>query len=482
MRTLKNNILKGFFWTGIDVLVNRGFYVLLQFILAKILFPEDYGIVAMAAVFITLLEILNDLGLGAALIQKKKNELSNLHYDTAFWTGLVWGIVLYAAIFFVATPLIANFYQEEILTSVLPCMALTIVISPITAIHRATLVKELQFKKIASVNAISNISAGIVSLLLAYQGFGVWALVFYAVVKVLVAAPVLWIVTKWIPSFRWNFKAFQLLIGFGLFTLGTAIANVFSQKIDYLLIGKFLGATVLGYYSFAFLLTNVLRRQLSGVLGKVLFPIYSQLQEEPKKLFSLYLKILSVNALLVYPVMLGIFLFSEDLLLLVFNSKWNESIPLIKILSVSVVIQMTVNSNQLLFRSYGKVRLEFMLQLVKSFLFFVPLIYFGTVTYGVTGAAVGFGVATFLSALLTLSFLQKTFHMKLNDLYTAFKIPVAMLVTCYSFTWFALQYVSWELALVLYSSSVLIFYTIFAKQQTRFLISIIKNRSKLKEG
>lgn len=481
MVDLKNNILKGFFWTGIDAFVNRGFYVVAQLVLAKLLFPEDYGIVAMAAVFIALLEILNDLGLSAALIQKKKNTLSSIHYDTAFWTGLAWGILLYGVIYFVATPFISKFYEEATLNALIPCMALTILLSPLASIHRAKLIKTLQFKKITEVNAISNIASGLVSLLLAYYGFGVWALVFYSVVKTFVAVPLLFAATRWIPTMRWNLEAFRLLFGFGVFTLGASIANVVSQKIDFLFIGKLIGATALGYYTFAFLLTNILRQQISSVLSKVLYPVYARLQEEPQKLFSLYLKILSVNALIVYPVMLGVFLFSEALLPLLFNNKWDESILLIKILCVSGLFQVTVNSNQILFRSYGKVKLEFMLQLVKSFLFFVPFIYFGIRIYGIVGAAIGFAVATLFSALVTLYFLKKTFNMKVSHLFEAFKVPVAMLLVCSSSTWFILHYLGWQGALVFYCLSVLLFYSIFAKKQKRFLVSILKNRIRKKD-
>tara|TARA_R100000935_G_scaffold58703_1_gene97145 strand:- start:2486 stop:3934 length:1449 start_codon:yes stop_codon:yes gene_type:complete len=476
MEALKNNMLTGFFWTGIDVLVNRGIYVFLQLVLARILFPEDYGIVAMAAVFITLLELINDLGLGSALIQKRNEELSGIHYDTAFWTGVVWAAFLYTIIYFVATPFISKFYGEEILNNVIPCMALTLLFSSVAGIHRAKLIKRLQFKKITLVNTVSTVIAGVVSLFLAYKGFGIWALALYSVVKLCIAVPLLFAATRWSPSFQWSFEAFRLLFGFGVFTLGTAIANVFSQKIDYLVIGKLIGATVLGYYTFAFLLTNVVRQQIVGILGKVLFPVYAQLQDQPKKLFSLYLKMLSVNALIVYPVLLGIFMFSEYMLPLLFDAKWNQSIPLLKILSVSVLIQMTVNSNQLLFRSYGKVRLEFTLQLVKAFLFFIPLIYVGTSTYGVLGAAGGFVLATFLSAVLTLYFLKQIFNMKLNHLVEALKIPVAMLLVCFSSTWLVLYFAGWQVGLAFYGSSVLVFYGIFAKKQTRFIVSVIQNR------
>lgn len=476
MAHLKSNLLKGFLWTGIDALINRGFYIVIQLFLAKLLFPEDYGIVAMAAVFIALLEIVNDLGLGSALIQKETKNLTKLHYDTAFWTGLVWSFLLYTIIYFIGTPAIAAFYDEVLLITVLPCMALSILLSPLVSIHRAKLIKSLQFKKIAVVNTISTVSSGLISLYLAYNGFGVWALVFYSVVKLVVAVPLLFTATKWVPSLHWNLEAFRLLFGFGVFTLGTAITNVFSQKIDFLLIGKLIGAAALGYYTLAFLITNVLRQQISSVLSKVLFPVYSQLQDEPQKLFSLYLKILSVNALIVYPILLGIFLFSEEILPQFFQDKWNESIKLIKILCISGVIQMVVNGNQLLFRSYGKVKLEFLLQLVKSFLFFIPLIYIGILKYEATGAALGYTLAAFCSALLTLFFLGKTFGLRVNHLIEAFKIPVGMLVVCSVFTWFILQNMSWNIALIFYGMSVLIFYTIFAKKQTRFLISIIKNR------
>lgn len=476
MPNLSKSIVSGVFWTGLESILNRGFDIVIQLVLARLLFPEDYGVVGMAAVFITLLAVVNDLGLGAALIQKKEKILVPIHFDTAFWTGIGWSILLYTLVYLLLTPLIAAFYKVNQLVEIIPYMALIILISPINNVHRAQLIKGLQFKKLAFINIISTIIAGCVSISLAYFGYGVWALVFYSISKAGVSVPLFFKATKWFPRLKWSKGAFKMLFGFGVFTLGTSIANVFSQQADYLLVGKLVGSAALGYYTFAFLLTNMLRNQIVGIINKVMYPIYVQLQDEPKRLIKLYLKILSTNAMIIYPIVTGLFLFSESIIPLMFGEKWNESIIIIKILCVSVVIQMTINSNQALFRSYGKVKLEFGLQISKTLLFFIPLLFVGTYYYGLEGAAYGYVIATFCSAVLTLFYLTRIFKISVTDLLNALKYPFIFLVFSIATSISLLQYLMWYFCLIYYLVIIIIFYRYFAKREISFLMSVISKR------
>src|SRR5699024_1908399 len=145
-----------------------------------------FGIVGMAVVFISFLEVLNDLGMNAALIQKKEEKLTSEHFDTAFWTGLAWGLFLFLMMAVIGAPLVAQFYHEEQLRTIIPVMSLTLLLNPINLVHQAQLVKAMNFRKLALINNISNIAAGLIALLLAFLNFGVWALVFYSVSRVIV--------------------------------------------------------------------------------------------------------------------------------------------------------------------------------------------------------------------------------------------------------------------------------------------------------
>lgn len=474
MSSLKKSILGGVLWTTIETVINRGFGFVIQLFLAGLLLPEAYGLVGMAVVFISFLEIFNDLGMNAALIQRKKELLTPIHYDTAFWTGIVWSIFLYVVVVVLITPLAASFYNEEKLNVIMPVMSVTILLSPINLVHRAQLIKAMNFKKLALVNNTSNIISGIIALALAFLGAGVWALVFYAIVKVVVALPLFFKATKWTPVFRWSKDTFKEIFGFGAYTTGTSFSNKITGNIDYLLVGKLVGTVGLGYYTFAFILTNTLRSQIVAIINKVIYPVYATLQDNKKKMLGLFLKVVSLNNLIVYPIILGLFLFAEDIVPLFFGNKWNNSIPILKILCFAVFIQMLNNSHTTLFRAAGEVKLELKLQIIKSLVFFVPLISLGVYYYDLIGAAAGYTLATFLGVSLSFYFMHKIFNLKFLEVYKAVKASVFMMLFCLITTLFLKVFIIWWGALIYYILAVIGVYFIFAREQIVTIFKMVK--------
>lgn len=252
MNNVKKNIIGGVFWTTFQTVVNKGFGFIIQMILARILFPQDYGLVGMAMVVISFIEVLNDLGMNAALVQRKKEKLTSLHFDTAFWTGIFWALFLYLLIFFAVTPIASNFFKEEKLTTIIPVISLSILISPVNAVHRAQLTRAMNFKRLALINNTCNIVSGIVSVGLALVGFGVWALVFYTVLRAFIGLPLYFKATRWFPTWNWDKYAFKDIFGFGIYTTFTSLFNKISGQIDFLLVGKFIGAAALRSIYFFF--------------------------------------------------------------------------------------------------------------------------------------------------------------------------------------------------------------------------------------
>lgn len=480
---VKKSIIGGVFWTTLETVINRGFGLIIQFVLALLLFPEDYGLVGMAVVFIAFLEVFNDLGMNAALIQRKEEKLTPLHFDTAFWTGMAWGLLLYLLMAFVGTPLIADFYGEDKLRMIIPVMSLSLLINPVNLVHQAQLIKAMNFKKLALINNAGNIISGIIALLLAYLGMGVWALVFYSLTKVVVALPLYFKATNWFPKLNWKREMFDDIFGFGVYTTGTNFFNKLTGNIDMLLIGKLVGSAALGFYSFAYLATNIVRDQIVAVVNKVLYPVYTKMQDDKKKMLELFLKIISINNFVVYPLILGLYLFAEFLIPLLFGSKWDNAIPLIKILSVAVMIQMLNNSHTTLFRAAGEVRLEFTLQVIKSVVFFVPLITLGVYKYGVEGAAYGFAVATFLSVALSFYFMNKVFGLRLIHIFRALKVSLVMAAFCWITTEILKTFADWRLCLLYFLVSVMVIYLTLGKSLVTGFWEIIKNpRAVLKDN
>jgi len=425
MDNSKSLVLKGVFWNGLQLIVNQGFAFIVKLILAKILLPQQFGLIGMAVVFTGFVSVLTELGIGAALIQRKEEQLRPEHFNTAFWTGITWSTLLYLIMAFFVAPLAASFYNEEILRQLIPIISIGILLSPINLVNKAQLSKRMDFKKIARIDSSTNIVAGIISIILALMGAGVWSLAFNSTAVILFAIPFYFKATGWFPKFNWDKQAFKDIFGFGMFTTGTNIVNYLINNIDYLLIGKVLSAQLLGAYSFAFVLTDTFRSKLMAVINNVMYPLYGKKQSEPEAIKKYYLKVVSYNCIIVFPIMLVLFTIAEPFVMNFFGSKWQESILPLKILSISIMIQMLVNSNTVLIRALGRPGLEMKLQLVKSAVY-VPAVVYGLYSNGIVGVS----WAIFCSRIFNVLLAQYTFNYLISikvsplELFNEVKAPV----------------------------------------------------------
>ncbi|WP_439883478.1 lipopolysaccharide biosynthesis protein [Pontibacter sp. MBLB2868] len=435
---LKGQILSGLVWSSIQLLISRSFAFVIKLILAKLLFPEQFGLVGMAIVFTSFIQIFNDLGIGAALVQRKEEKLNELHFHTAFWTGVLWSFGIYLIILLVVAPLAAVFYKEPMLKTIIPVLSIGVLCSPINLVHRAQLTRQLSFKKLAFINNISSIVSGLLAVVLAVMGAGVWALVFNTVATFIVAVPLYFKATGWTPKLQWSNQAFKDVFSFGVFTTVTEFFNVLLLNLDYLLIGKLLGASALGVYTLAFVLTDTFRNQLTKMINKVMYPVYGQNQEDPTILRRIYFKVVKYNSLIVYPVMTFLIVLGKPFVLDFFGTKWMESILPLKILAVSVMIHLLVNSHAMLIRGLGKTKIEMRMQFIKA-AFYAPSIVLGIYFYGIIGAASAYVFNKVLEVVIAQYFLKKFLNISLLDVLSAISPPlmasiVAFIVTFLLYT------------------------------------------------
>ncbi len=401
----KTLIKTGLIWTALQMLINQSFAFIVKLILIKLLIPSQFGLVGMATVFTGLVQVINDIGVGAALIQRKESNLTKAHYDTAFWTGVLWSVFLFVLISVGVAPLAANFYNQPALKLIIPVISIGILFSPVNLVHKAQLTRRMNFKKIAVIDNTSNIISGSLAIILAFSGAGIWAIVFNTVATVVIAMPLYYNATKWLPNFSWDKGAFNDIFGFGAYTAGANIFTYLYNNIDYLLIGKLLGASTLGIYTFAFVITDTFRSRIMAVINNVMYPIYGKKQSEPAVLKRYYLKVVQVNCLLVFPIMLSLVLLGEPLVNHIFGTKWQGAVFPLQILAVSVIFQMMVSGNTALIRGLGKPGLDMKLQIFKAILF-VPTLAYATINYGIVGAS----LAVLFNKFLLVVIAQFTFN------------------------------------------------------------------------
>lgn len=460
MKSHKKNILSGVFWNSLQVLVNKSFGFVIKVVLARILFPEEFGIVGMALVFTSFVEVFNDLGFGAALIQKKDSKLSPAHFHTAFWTGIGWSLIMFLSMVFLISPLAAQFYNQQVLESIIPVLSLGILSSPINLVQKAILLRNLDFKKVAFIENTSAIVSGILSLILAFAGMGVWSLVFNSLATFVIAIPLYLKATTWVPRMIWTQDAFKDIFGFGIYTTGTNLANNLINKADYLLIGKLMTASALGAYTLAFVLTDTFRSQLMSIMNKVMYPIYGKAQDDQPTMKRYYLNVVKYNSLIINPIMGILFVLSDPIIVDFFGLKWNETIIPLRIISLSVIFHMMVNSNTVLIRGMGKVKLEFMIQLFKALFLFLPAITFGVYYYGIIGAAYAILFNKIISVFIAQIYLKKLVDITYKDLFDSLKVSLTSLFLTIllgelMFNTFGVHYILTGIAMILtYSGGV----------------------------
>ena len=395
----KKLVTSGILWNFLQMLINQSFAFVLKLVLAKLLFPSQFGLVGMAAVFTGFVQVLNDLGVGAALVQRKTEDLRTEHYHTAFWTGVIWSVLLYIIMSLLVAPLAAAFYHEDLLKTIIPVLSIGILVSPVNLVHKAQLTKQMDFKKLAFIDNTSNILAGTIALIMAYNGAGVWALVFNAVATVFFAMPLFFKATGWKPAFIIEKQAFKDVFGFGVYTTGSNIMSYLYNNVDYLLIGKLLGATPLGIYTLAFVLTDTFRSRLMAVINNVMYPIYGKKQSDFTSLKKYYLKVVEFNCLFIFPVMVFFIMEGSPFIIHVFGNKWQGTVVPLQILSLSVMFHMLISGNTALLRGLGFPGLEMKQQVLKAVIFLPSLavgIYYG----GIIGAAWAILLNKFIGVLI----------------------------------------------------------------------------------
>lgn len=433
VENLKVKAAQGVYWNFIQLIINKLFGLVIKLVLAKLLFPEQFGLIGMASVCISFVGILNDIGIGSALIQRKNEQLRQEHFHTAFWTGLIWSCGLYLVMVFVAAPLAAVFYNEPILEQIIPVISIGIVSGPINLVHKAQLIRQLNFKKLAFIDNSSNIFSGILALILAYSGAGIWALVFNSLASFIIAMPLYFYATRWLPKFIWEKQAFNEMLGFGIYTTGSQILNMLMLNIDYLLIGKLVSASALGKYTLAFVLTDTFRNQITVMINKVMFPIYSQKQSDHKAIKKIYFKVVQYNSICIYPIMIFLIVLAEPFILNFFGEKWEGTVAPLKILAVSVMIHGLVNSHAILIRGLGKPGLEMKVQLIKA-ISYIPTISMGIYLYGIIGAAWAYVFNKILEVFIAQYFLKKLLNITILDLLAAMKVTLVASIVAFVLT------------------------------------------------
>ncbi len=315
---LTTKTVQGVGWTGTSRIIRLLLQLGITALLARLLTPNDFGLLAMVFVFTNLVMIFRDFGLTAALIQRKG--LTEEHLSSSFWINVLTGLLL-ALLLVVLAPAIAYFYGEDRLTTIIMVLASTFFISSFGIVQVALFTKELNFKPLAIVEILAVAISGIAAVVLAFSGFGVWSLVWYQVISSFVTVFFLWNFSSWRPKLLFRWQRVKELLGFGLNLTGFNLVNYFGRNLDNLLIGKFLGVNPLGFYNLAYRLLLFPLQNISSVTGRVMFPSFSAIQDDKSKVRYAYIKTTRYIATVTFPLMVGFLVVAPQFVIVIFGPQ-----------------------------------------------------------------------------------------------------------------------------------------------------------------
>ena len=329
---LKKKTAKGVFWSAVERFSTQGIQFIFSILLARLLTPNDYGMIAMLAIFIAVSQTFIDSGFGNALIRKP--DRTETDKATVFFFNIFMAIVCYGIIFF-AAPYIAQFYRMPELSSVLRIFALNLIIQAFGSIQQLNLTIELNFKLQAKFSLMGVIVGGTAGLVCAYKGLGVWSLVVQQLTTSVTRVTLYWIRVHWCPKTFFNKDSFKNMFGFGSKLLASSLLNTVYDNVYDLIIGKVFAAATLGNYSRASHFASFPSSNVTGIFQRVTYPVLSKIQDDPERLRKNYLKFLNIATLIVFPLMVGLAALAKPFILLILTDKWFDAILILQIICFS---------------------------------------------------------------------------------------------------------------------------------------------------
>ncbi len=361
--SLKQKTFKGVIWSAVERFSTQGVQFLFGILLARLLTPNDYGMIAMLAIFMAVSQTFIDSGFGNALIRKPDRNESDK--ATVFFFNIFMAAACYGILFF-AAPFVARFYNMPELSDILRVLGLNLIIQSFGSIQRLNLTIDLNFKVLAKISFSGAVVGGTAGLICAYKGFGVWSLVVQQMTTISFRVILFWTLVHWRPKTFFCKKSFKNMFGFGSKLLASGLLNTLYDNIYDLIIGKVFAAATLGNYTRASHFANFPSSNVTGIFQRVTFPVLSKIQNDHEKLRRGYLKFLNMSTLIIFPLMIGLASVAKPFILLVLTDKWIEVVLLLQIICFAQMWYPVHSINLNILQVMGRSDLFLKLEIIKK--------------------------------------------------------------------------------------------------------------------
>jgi len=416
---LKSRIIKGGAFLAVANIFTQILAIAVNIVLARLLLPEDFGLIALATTYIGFIAIFTNIGFGSAIIYKQTS--TDVELSTLYWTNLILAIFAYLVIAGTA-PMAAEFYNEPELAKVVWLSALTVILSPFFAIHYKIKERDLEFSLLSKITIASTTIGAVFGIAAAYYGLGVYALVAQIISLTVVRLVLVLYFSNWNPRLLFRLREVKDMIWYSVKYQASNSILYLERNIDYLILGRIFPASILGYYAFSYNIMYTPVKRISYIFSDILFPSFSALKDSPELILSGYLQSMRLIAIVSFPVMALLSFNAEWIILTVFGPQWNAAVPIVQILCFAGAIQSISQFGGVIFSSIGKPEVGLYVSVARTFLVIAAII--GGSAYGIVAVAYFLLIAKAISFLLVTRVISYFLPLSLYDLVRYLKGPV----------------------------------------------------------
>lgn len=476
--SLKKQAISGAKWSFIEQfsvqIINFG----VQIILARLLMPEMFGLIAMIVIFISIGQTLMDGGMTSSLIRTKNP--NQLDYSTVFVTNIIVSFIIYGVVYFLA-PFIAEFYNQDILTDIVRLLALTFVIRALVAVHVAKLTKEMNFKLQMKLQIPATIISGVVGVTMAYKGYGVWSLVWLNIVQAIVFTLQFWFLVKWRPSFIFNKERFKYHFKFGYKLTLSGLLDSIYRDLYRIVIGKMFSPAQVGFFNQAETMRNFPVDQVSSVMSKVTYPLFASLKND-KTLKSAYKKTMKLVFFVVAPIMMGLAVGGKEIFLIVLGEKWLPAVPFFQILAIASIVKPLSSYNLNILKVKGRSDIYLKLEIIKKTI--AILVVFIAAPFGIMALVISYAISTYLNTVINMvvsgRLIKYSFYEQTKDCSSIFINGLVAMILTYLMRLYLVSVIDSELVILVllvsfYSTIYIVMSLLFERSTIIFLKDIIVN-------
>lgn len=454
--SLKKQAISGVKWNFIQQLSVQAINFAVQIVLARLLMPEMFGLIAMVIVFVSIGASLMDSGMTSSIIRTK--EPDQIDYSTVFVTNVIVSFAIYILIY-MSAPYIAGFYNQDALVDIIRLLSFSFVIRAFVAVHVAKLTKEMNFKLQMQLQIPASIISGVVGIVMAYKGYGVWSLVWMNLVQAFVFAIQNWIFIPWRPSLVFDKKKFIYHFSFGYKLTLSGLIDTTYNDLYRIVIGKSFSPMQVGYFNHAENLRLFPVSQLSAVLGKVTYPYFSNIEDDAS-LKKAYRKTIKLTTFVTLPMMLILILVAEEGFRFVFGEKWLPAVPYFQLLALASIIRPVSAYNLNILKVKGRSDLFLLLEVIKKILGVVLLFYF--FQFGVSGLVISLLIFSYLSyglnSLVSGGLISYSLLAQIKDVYVFIIVGSLVYLLLYMVkTEFFLMVSDWAICLLFLTAFMLLY-------------------------